>query len=197
MADDILQSIQQAFRDSSQSLSVFMSHEKNMVLIERLAKKIVTIFESGGKLLICGNGGSACDSMHFAEEFTGRFRQTRRALPVIALTDVGHLTCVANDFGFDKVFSRGVEAYGKKGDLLIGLSTSGRSQNIICAVEQAKKQGLTTCLLLGKNGGLCKGMADFEWIVPGQSTDRIQELHMLVLHVIIECVERLMFPEQW
>jgi D-sedoheptulose 7-phosphate isomerase len=151
----------------------------------------------GGKVLIAGNGGSNCDALHFAEEFTGRFRGNRRALPAIAISDSSHITCVGNDYGFDYVFSRGVEAYGKEGDLFIGISTSGNSPNIIKAVEAAKEMGMKTVALLGKDGGKLKGMCDYEFIIPGVTSDRIQEIHMMILHIIIEGVERIMFPENY
>jgi D-sedoheptulose 7-phosphate isomerase len=149
------------------------------------------------RLLICGNGGSLCDAMHFAEEFTGRFRTNRPALPVIALSDPAHLTCVGNDFGFDEVFSRGVEAFAQPNDVLIVLSTSGNSANILRALTQAKTQAVHTVAFLGKTGGACAGLSDIEWIVPGSSSDRIQELHMLMLHIAIEGVERTLFPETY
>ena len=164
---------------------------------EKVAKDLANIFQLGNKVLICGNGGSNCDALHFAEEFTGRFRQDRRALPAISLSDSSHITCVGNDYGFDYIFSRGVEAYGKEGDMFIGISTSGNSPNVIKAVEAAKKMGLKTCVLLGKDGGKLKGMCDYEFIIPGNTSDRIQEIHMMILHIIIEGVEKIMFPENY
>lgn len=155
------------------------------------------VFNAGNKVLICGNGGSNCDALHFAEEFTGRFRGDRKALPAIAISESSHITCVGNDYGFDYVFSRGVEAYGKCGDMFIGISTSGNSGNVIKAVEAAKKIGMKTCVLLGKDGGKLKGMCDYEFIIPGKTSDRVQEIHMMILHIIIEGVERIMFPENY
>ncbi|MCK4312300.1 MAG: SIS domain-containing protein, partial [Candidatus Cloacimonetes bacterium] len=128
---------------------------------------------------------------------TGRFRKARKALPVISLTDPSHITCVANDMGFEEVFARGVEAYGNKGDVLIGISTSGNSENVIRALARAKELEIKTVSLLGKNGGKLKDFCDYEIIVPGETTDRIQELHITVLHVIIETVERILFPENY
>jgi D-sedoheptulose 7-phosphate isomerase len=163
--------------------------------IERVAGMLAARFEAGGKVLICGNGGSACDAMHFAEELTGRFRapppggRDRRPLPAIACTDVGHITCTANDYGYEAVFARWVEALGRPGDVLIVLSTSGNSANVVRAVETARAGGLTTVALLGKGGGELRGRCDHEWIVPGLQPDRVQELHMLILHTVIECVE--------
>ncbi len=162
---------------------------------ENLAKRVANAFQSNKKVLICGNGGSACDAMHFAEEFTGRYRKNRRALPVISLTDPSHITCVGNDFGFEEIFARGVEAYGQNGDILIGLSTSGNSENVIRALKKAKGLNMTTAAFLGKDGGKLKGQCDLEFIVPAQTADRIQEIHMAILHIVIEGVERTLFPE--
>ncbi len=169
-------------------------------VVERVAAasdRLAQAFLEGHKVLICGNGGSACDAMHFAEELTGRYRQTRRPLPAIALTDSGHMTCVANDFGYEHVFSRHIEALGQDGDVLIILSTSGNSPSIIQAVQAGQRRSMTLFALLGKDGGDCRGKADVEWIVPGETSDRIQELHMLILHILVEGVERRLFPDHY
>lgn len=178
-------------------LENFIKEEEKRKETEKVAKVLAEVFNNGNKVLICGNGGSNCDALHFAEEFTGRFRGDRRALPAIAISESSHITCVGNDYGFDYVFSRGVEAYGKSGDIFIGISTSGNSGNVIKAVEVAKKIGMKTCVLLGKNGGKLKGMCDYEFIIPGKTSDRVQEIHMMILHIIIEGVERIMFPENY
>lgn len=178
-------------------LKKFIEEEKERKETEKVAKELADIFMKGNKVLICGNGGSNCDALHFAEEFTGRFRKDRRALPAIALSDSSHITCVGNDYGFDYIFSRGVEAFGKEGDMFIGISTSGNSANVIKAVEAAKKMGIKTCVLLGKDGGTLKDQCDYEFIIPGETSDRIQEIHMAILHIIIEGVERIMFPENY
>src|SRR6516165_262265 len=163
--------------------------------IEKIADLIVECFTREGKVLICGNGGSGCDAQHFAEEFTGRFRKDRKALPVIALMDPAHITCAANDFGFQAIFSRSVEAFGRKGDILIGLSTSGNSTNVKEAIVKANEIGMATVALLGRDGGHTKGLSNYEILVPGLFSDRIQEVHMFVLHIIVELVERSLFPE--
>ena len=167
---------------------------ESLVFIEKSVRAIVECFEKGGKLLIAGNGGSLCDAMHFAEELTGIFRAHRRALPAIALSDPGHLTCTANDLGYEDVFSRAIEALGKPGDIFVALTTSGNSRNLLNAVPAAKKAGMKTIAFLGKNGGKLKGMCDFEWIVDGfVFSDRIQEAHMTAIHIMIEMIEKELF----
>ena len=184
----------QSFCDGQTLLNRFLEDKDQIKHVAQVSECLANTFDAGGKLLVCGNGGSACDAMHVAEEFTGRFRKNRRALPAIALADPSHITCVANDFGYDAVFSRGVEAYGKSGDVLIGLSTSGQSINVIKAIETAKQQNMITVGMLGKDGGALAGQCDFEFIIPEKTSDRIQELHMMILHIVIEGVERILFP---
>ena len=178
-------------------LQQFIEEEEKRGETEKVAKALAETFQKKGKALICGNGGSNCDAMHFAEEFTGRFRKERPALPAISLSDSSHITCVGNDYGFDYIFSKGVEAFGQEGDVFIGISTSGNSPNVIEAVKAAKERKLKTVALLGKDGGKLKGMCDFEFIIPGETSDRIQEIHMMILHIIIEGVERILFPENY
>lgn len=186
--------IETAFNTASLLLEEFCQQKNNFSYLTEVAIKIAAAFTAGNKILICGNGGSACDAMHFAEEFTGRFRADRKPLPVIALTDASHITCVANDYGFEHVFARAIEAYGKPGDWLIMLSTSGNSANLLQAASKAKELGLVTFSLLGKGGGNLKGLSDWEILFPGITADRIQELHMTALHILIEAVERILFP---
>lgn len=159
-----------------------------------VARCMAECFRKQGKIIIAGNGGSLCDATHFAEELTGYFRSARPALPAIALAEAGHITCVANDAGFEQVFARGVEAYGLPGDIFVALTTSGKSPNLIKAVEVAKKRGLTVVTFLGKDGGKLKGVADYELLIKDMITsDRIQEAHMTAIHIIIELVEKLLF----
>ncbi|MFO7896373.1 MAG: D-sedoheptulose 7-phosphate isomerase [Candidatus Cloacimonadales bacterium] len=191
--ENIISSLQKA----NQLLQAFTADSAKIAMISAIADKLAEIFAAGGKVMICGNGGSATDAMHFAEEFTGKFRQERPALPAIALTDSSHITCVGNDFGFAEIFSRAVAAFGKPGDLLIGLSTSGNSANIIRALQQAQELGVHTCTLLGQTGGKLRDQADYQIIIPGETSDRIQEMHMLILHIIIEQVERQLYPENY
>jgi D-sedoheptulose 7-phosphate isomerase len=189
--------LKKSFLDSARLLSQFSEDHANIEQMINLSQLFAKAFELGNKILICGNGGSACDAMHFAEEFTGRYRGERKPLPVLHLGDVGHITCVGNDYGFDHIFSRGVEAYGKPGDWLIALSTSGNSMNIIKAIEKANSMQVDTLCLLGKSGGNLKGMAQYEYVIPGLTADRIQEVHMTILHILIEGVERILFPENY
>jgi len=189
MTKKILHSVEEAIR-----ATLFLKERVSLDFLERAAESIAACYQQGGKLLIAGNGGSLCDAMHFAEELTGQFREKRAALAAIALADPGHLSCVSNDMGFELVFSRGIEALGKPGDLFIALSTSGNSLNLVAALNQAKEQGLSTIAFLGKTGGKMKGMADLEWIIPGfPFSDRIQEAHMAAIHIIIESVEARLF----
>ncbi len=189
MQNLILQEIQEVIKAAN-----VLKKEKSVEFIANVAKLIAQTFQNGNKILIAGNGGSLCDAMHFAEEFTGQFRKRRRALPAMSLSEPGHMSCVANDFGYEEVFSRGVEAFGKKGDVFIALTTSGNSSNLVLAVEMAQKLSLKTVGFLGKTGGKLKDMCDLEWIVEGFATsDRIQEVHMAAIHVIIEAVENKLF----
>ena len=191
------QILKQSFLDEYDVLGAFIKDEKNFVTMGKIATELAAAYKNGKKSLIAGNGGSNCDAMHFAEEFTGRFRKERPALPSISISDSSHITCVGNDYGFDAIFSKGVEAFGQEGDFFLGLSTSGNSKNIIEAVKTAKERGLKTVALLGKDGGQLKGMCDYEFIINAKTSDRVQEVHMMILHVIIEGVERILFPENY
>lgn len=178
-----------AIADSVQAVSQLHAPHR-LAFIEKAALMIADCFRLGNKILIAGNGGSLCDANHFAEELTGFFRHPRAALPAIALSEAGHITCTANDLGFEWVFARGVEAYGKPNDLFIGLTTSGNSPNIVKAMEIAQQRGLRTIAFLGKKGGKLRGVADLELIIEGfETSDRIQEAHMAAIHIIIQLVE--------
>ncbi len=166
-----------------------------LLFMQQVAQSLALCFKNKHKVLIAGNGGSLCDANHFAEELTGVFRTVRHALPAISLSEAGHLSCVGNDLGFENVFARGIEAYGQKGDIFIGLSTSGNSPNIIRAFQTAKQLELFTIAFLGKQGGALKGIANLELIINDFSTsDRIQEAHMTAMHLIIEQMEYILFP---
>jgi D-sedoheptulose 7-phosphate isomerase len=162
--------------------------------IEKVSYTIANAYKNNKKIIIAGNGGSLCDGMHFAEELTGQFRKKRKALNAISLSDPGFLSCCANDFGYESVFSRGVEAYGSKDDIFIALSTSGNSENLVNAVKMASDMGLITIAFLGKDGGNMKNSCDIEWVVKGFLTsDRIQEAHMSAIHIIIRIIEEQLF----
>jgi len=197
MGESLKGHIQKSFETGLSTLESFFADNNNIDQIEKMGRLLALTFENGGKVLSCGNGGSACDALHFSEEFTGQFRNRRKPLPALSLTESAHITCVANDFGFDEIFSRGVEAYGKSADILVALSTSGNSENVVRAVDKAKKNGLKVFLFLGKDGGILKNKGDFEVIVKADTSDRIQEIHMMCLHILIEIVERIMFPENY
>lgn len=179
----------ESFREAQRLMTAFVDDPRMSERVEAIAMVLTDCFRAGSKVLICGNGGSLADAVHFAEELTGRFRGDRPALPAIAIAEPGHITCTANDYGFERVFSRGVEALGRAGDVLIGLSTSGNSRNVVLAFEAGRARGMRTVALLGKGGGAIGGTCDLEIVVPGETADRIQELHMLVLHTLVELVE--------
>ena len=183
--------------EAGKILKNFIENEENIKNIETMITLIANSLKQGNKIIICGNGGSLTDAMHFAEELTGRFRDDRNPLPAIALSDPSHITCVANDYGFSEIFSRSITALGNENDIFIGISTSGNSENIIKALDSAKIKNMNTILFLGKDGGKLKNKSDLEIIIPAKTSDRIQELHMTILHIIIEMVERKIFPENY
>ena len=192
MHTTIKQLIEQAAEQSAQAMA-FVSSPEALLFMAKASECLADAFASGKKVLAAGNGGSLCDAAHFTEELTGNFRKKRRALPAIVLSEPGHLTCVGNDFGFADIYRRGVEAFGQPGDVLVALSTSGNSANIVHAVLEAKKRSLHTICLLGKGGGDLAGVGEIELIVPHfQTSDRIQEVHMACLHIIIEGLESLL-----
>ncbi|KUI98429.1 D-sedoheptulose 7-phosphate isomerase [Vibrio sp. MEBiC08052] len=183
--------IKNELNEAADVLNKFLSDEHNIAQIEAAAKLIADSFKLGGKVLSCGNGGSHCDAMHFAEELTGRYRDNRPGYPGIAISDPSHLSCVSNDFGYEFVFSRYVEAVGAKGDVLFGLSTSGNSGNILKAIEAAQAKGMKTIALTGKDGGKMAGVADVEIRVPHFGyADRIQEIHIKIIHILIMLIEK-------
>lgn len=176
--------------DAALALDTLRNDAPVLDAARRAAERLVSTLGAGGKVLVCGNGGSLCDAAHFAEELTGRFRADRRPLAALACADAGHITCTANDYGFDQVFARWVLALARPGDCVILLSTSGNSQNILLAAHAARDARATSIALLGKAGGKLAGACDLELIVPGETSDRIQELHMLLLHWFVEAIEK-------
>ncbi len=190
--------LRSAFDDARAVLEAFMEAPDGFANVPRFAEAALKTVQAGGLMMAIGNGGSMSDAMHFAEEWTGRFRGNRRAIPAIAFSDPAAMTCIANDFGYDEVFARQVEAHGKEGDLLVAISTSGNSPNVIRATEVAHQAGMQVVGLLGKGGGKLKDQVDIPIVVPySASSDRIQEVHIKVLHNVIEVVERAVFPENY
>lgn len=176
---------------AQQALTDFIADEDNINAIEQAAKLIAASLRDGGKVMSCGNGGSHCDAMHFAEELTGRYREDRPGYAGIAISDPSHLSCVSNDYGYQYVFSRYLEAVGRSGDVMLSISTSGNSGNIITAIEAAKNKGIKVVTLTGKDGGKMAGMADVEIRVPYFGyADRIQEIHIKVIHILIMLIEK-------
>lgn len=185
-----MEKIANHFIEALDILNKFNTSE-NFQKIENAGNLIVNSFNKGGKVISCGNGGSMCDAMHFAEELSGRYRDDRKALPAISISDPSHLSCVANDYGYDFVFSRYIEAIGKKGDVLLAISTSGNSKNILNAIHSAKKIGMFIIGLTGKTGGEMKNLCDIEIRAPHTNyADRAQEIHIKVIHALIDYIER-------
>lgn len=183
------QRLDAALGDAERLLREFREAPETLEAMEQIVFAIATAFRSGGKLLTCGNGGSLADAMHVAEEFSGRFRLDRRPYPAIALSDPAHMSCVANDYGFDVVFSRQVEALCGPGDVVLVMSTSGNSGNIVRAAEAAREKRALVVGCLGRGGGAVRSLCDLVLHAPGEGSDRIQELHMLAMHAVIEAVE--------
>ena len=179
------------FSEAADILERFRSDPSNLEAVERAGDLMVAALQSGGKLISCGNGGSMCDAMHFAEELTGKFRDDRPPIAAISISDPSHLTCVGNDHGFEQVFARFVQAHGKAGDVLLAISTSGNSPNVLRAAEVAKQQGVKVVGLTGKDGGKLAPLCDVEVRVPHHGyADRVQEVHIKVIHALIDHIER-------
>ncbi|MGB0452895.1 MAG: D-sedoheptulose-7-phosphate isomerase [Bacteriovoracaceae bacterium] len=181
------ESLIKALKDNQEFLSSF----------DKALKAMIETQKTGNTIFSCGNGGSMADAIHFAEEMTGRFQDNRRPLSAIAISDPGYLSCVANDYGYEHVYSRFIEGVGKKGDVILGISTSGNSKNVILAAKKAKKLGITSVGLLGKDGGELKDLVDIPIIVSSKITHRIQEVHIKVIHSFIEGIEREITPENY
>ncbi len=186
--------IQENLNEAREVLEEFISQSENIEAIEKTASIMVEAIQDGRKIISCGNGGSMTDAMHFAEELSGVFREKRPALPAISISDPSHITCTANDYSFDEIFSRYVEALGQEGDVLLAISTSGNSMNVVRAVEAARGKGMKVVGLTGKTGGLLAGMVDSEIRVKGRKhSDRIQEIHIKILHILVLLIEREVF----
>jgi len=185
--------IKDELEEAQTVLSAFLSDQNNLQNIEDAATLLADSFKKEGKVLACGNGGSHCDAMHFAEELTGRYREHRPSYPAIAISDPSHISCVGNDYGYDQIFARYLQGVGRRGDVLFCLSTSGNSENILKAIEVAKEKGIKVIALTGKDGGKMAGLADVEVRVPHFGfADRIQEVHIKIIHILIYLIEKKM-----
>ncbi len=191
----MLEIVVNALKESQKALNHAIESEEILRSVVAASQLMVGCLKEGGHIYSCGNGGSMCDAMHFAEELSGKFRKERSPLPAMAISDPAHLSCTANDFGYDKVFSRFVEAHGREGDLLLAISTSGESGNIILACEAAKKQKMKIVTLTGRERSTVGGKADIDICTPGFTSysDRIQEMHIKCIHILIEICEKQIF----
>ena len=182
--------IKSNFLDAQKLLNDFLNDDKKIKSISDAAEIMITSLKNEGKIISCGNGGSMCDAMHFAEELTGRFREDRKPLAAISISDPSHISCVANDYGYENVFARYIDAVGRKGDVLLAISTSGNSENILLAIDRAKKKGMKVVGLSGKDGGKMAALCDVEIrSTHSEFADRAQEIHIKVIHSLIQCVE--------
>lgn len=183
--------IKSHFEEARLVLDAFLNDEANFNNIESAGKLMVEAITTGGKIISCGNGGSLCDAMHFAEELSGRYRDNRRALPAVSISDPSHMSCVGNDYGYDFVFSRYVEAIGQSKDVLLAISTSGNSKNVINAIAAARDKGMKVVGLTGKDGGQMTSLCDVEVRAPKSDyADRAQEIHIKVIHSLIDYIEQ-------
>ncbi len=187
--------IRASLGEAQTTLDAFLADGNGLAQIDAFVTLLTDAFASGHKVYSAGNGGSHCDAMHFAEEWTGRYRKDRKPMPAIAFADPSHMSCTSNDYGFEHIFERMVDAFGASGDVFLGITTSGNSPNILLAAETARKKGMKVVGLLGRDGGKMKELCDVAIVVPGVTTDRIQELHIKVIHIVIECTERNLFPD--
>lgn len=190
--------VQTSLHEARDALAALLADKPALDAIERGGGLLVDVFRRGGRVYSCGNGGSMCDAMHFAEELTGRYRLDRQALPAAAMSDAGHLSCVGNDYGYDHVFSRYIEAHGRAGDCLVAISTSGTSRNVLRAAEVARARGMDVITLTGRESAALRALSTVFVCTPaGRFADRVQELHIKVLHIFIELVERALFPANY
>ena len=180
-----------ALNDARDALDALISNEKTIEAVVAAAGLMAVAVEGDGKVMSCGNGGSLCDAMHFAEEMTGRYRSNRRPYAALAISDASHMACVGNDYGYEEVFSRYVEAHGRKGDVLLAITTSGTSRNIVKAAEVARRKGVKVVALTGRDETPITELADVSIVTPaGRWADRVQELHIKCIHILIELIER-------
>lgn len=182
--------IKSHFTEAAEVLAAFMDDANNITQIVKAGDTMVECLKNGGKIMSCGNGGSHCDAMHFAEELSGRYRNNRKAMAAMAISDPSHISCVGNDYGYEFVFSRFIEGLGKPGDVLLAISTSGNSRNVIEAIQTSKAMGITTVALTGKDGGQIGSICDIEIRAPHSPyADRAQEIHIKIIHSLIDFIE--------
>ncbi len=194
----MIEHIRNSLEEAQRALAAFLDEPRTLPAIERAGQLLVDSFRQRGRAFSCGNGGSMCDAMHFAEELTGRYRKNRPGIAAIAISDPSHISCVANDFGYDHIFSRYIESHGREGDVLLAISTSGKSPNVIKAAEAARALGIRVIALTGRHGSPLEALADVCIAAPGGNfADRTQELHIKVIHILMELVERQLSPENY
>lgn len=185
-----LDTVKTALAEAKEALDNLLANENVQQEIVRAAQVMIESLKQGGKILSCGNGGSLCDSMHFAEELSGRFRLDRDPIGAVSMSDPSHMSCVGNDYGYEEVFSRYLRAVGRKGDVLLAITTSGTSKNVVRAAEEARKLGIKVVALTGKPDSQICRLADVAVVTPGgRFADRVQELHIKVIHILIELIE--------
>lgn len=191
----MIEHIQASLAEAHAALTAFRANRQALASVEQAATLLIDTFDRGGQAFSCGNGGSMCDAMHFAEEFTGRFRKNRPGVRAVAISDPSFISCVANDFGYDQVFARFIEANGKAGDALLAISTSGKSSSVLNAAHAARALGIRVIGLTGATGSPLESLCDVCICAPaGQYADRVQEMHIKIIHILIELVERQRFP---
>lgn len=190
--------VRAALEEAQSALEALLNNEKTLAAVDAAAAAMADSIAQGGCVYSCGNGGSLCDAMHFAEEMTGRYRKDRRPYAATAIADASHMACVANDYGYEDVFSRYVEAHGRAGDVFLGISTSGTSKNVVKAAKAAKAKGMTVVVMTGREGSVLEALADIAIVAPaGAYADRVQELHIKCIHIMIELVERRLDPQNY
>ena len=191
-------SVRAALDEAATALDRLRADDATLAHIEQAGGLLAAAFAAGGRAFSCGNGGSMCDAMHFAEELTGRFRDDRPGYAALAISDPGHLTCVGNDYGYEQVFARYLRAHGRAGDVLLAISTSGTSRNVVAAAQAAKELDMRVIALTGRAGSALVDLADIAIVTPGgRFADRVQELHIKVIHILIELVERRLAPTNY
>jgi D-sedoheptulose 7-phosphate isomerase len=184
--------------EAREALDALLANDTTLAAIDRAGSLLAETFAAGGKVYSCGNGGSMCDAMHFAEELTGRYRDDRPGYPAISISDPSHLSCVGNDYGYEQVFARYVASHGRAGDVLLAITTSGTSRNVVTAATKARELGVKVIALTGRPGTPITALADIAIVTPaGRYADRVQELHIKVVHILIELVERKLAPQNY